>query len=568
MSKHLSSVSGKQGRIAPSSAMPLTNRLELRTPKAELLLAAAQSEVALLRRLLSISPSIVDLIIKGSNHNQTRAKMLGALIAAQEQGATAHEALKLVRTDRLESAQRVAITESTAEVREARTRITDLVERTNILISHSEEYLARTPLLSRTQECELFTAMISQRALFWAALYEIPLVQSSILKKLLQVVEKELLPKPIIFTTRSDKVSPKSLIKRAGACVTAASRLSTIASKEDPLYATQKKDLVKLLLLAPIHPEEALLLFSKVKITATELITLETKIKCKHGTPTAAEHAADPDLLRYRELQELLGGDALHAHKTISHLTSLQAPYTAIKSYLLVANMRLVFSIVGRNLKLRINFEDLSQEGHIGVLRAIEKFDPNSGLKFATYAVWWIYQTTGRANQQTKHLIVIPAHQAMQAVKLSQLLSTEHGNTGIEDISKQLDLSREYVLALLPIIRSTKNLNSQTSSENSLTLGDSLADYRTDSAELALSQSELTKAVKESLNRLHKREREILNLRYGLQGAPPMTLKAVGALLGITRERVRQIEHKALKKLSKQQNHKILAELFAQIRDV
>ena len=562
MSKHLSSVSGKQGPIAPLSVMPPTNPLELRAPRAELLLAAAQAEVALFRRLLSMSPSLVDLIIKGSSHTQVPSEMLGTLIAAQEQGAAAHSALQLVRADKLTQHNRDSLTKCKAETKAAITQIGDLIKRTHTMGNCSTELIASTPLLKKTQEHTLFTAMISHRASFWAALYEIPLVQSSILKKLLRIVEKELLPEPIIFITRSDKVSTESLIERAGACVTAASTLSAIPSKEDPLYATQKKNLVELLLRVPIHPEESLLLFNKVRASAASLATIETKIKCKHGTLTAAEHASDPDLLRFKELQELLGGDALHAHKTISHLTSLQAPYIAIKSHLLVANMRLVLSIVNGNQKLHINFEDLSQDGHLGVLRAIEKFDPNSGWKFSTYAVWWIRQTIGLGNQQVKHLVAIPASQSAKVLQISRLLATEPGNPGIEDIAERLNLSKEDILALLPVIQGTRTLNKPISSGNSETLLDSLADHKTDSTDLALHKTELTKAVQESLNRLHKREREILNFRFGLQGAPPMTLKEIGVLLRMTRERVRQIENEALARLAKQQNHKILAQLF------
>ena len=565
MSKHLSSVSGKQGPIAPLSVMPPTNPLELRAPRAELLLAAAQAEVALFRRLLSISPSLVDLIIKGSSHTQVPSEMLGTLIAAQEQGAAAHSALQLVRADKLTQHNRDSLTKCKAETKAAITQIGDLIKRTHTMGNCSTELIATTPLLSMTHERTLFTAMISQRASFWAALYELPMVQREILNDIERIAVGDLLPKTVIFTVRSKNIGTDSLIKQAVSCVKAASTLDATPDKGSLLYATRKIDLVKRLLKIPIQPEQALLLFNRVKTTAKDLITLETKIKCLHGTLQAAELAADPDLLRFRELRELLGGDALHVHKTISQLMRLQAPYIAIKSYLFSANTRMVLSIVGNNNKLRSKFEDLSQDGHIGLLRAIEKFDPNLNVRFATCAHWWINQASRRAHQQTIRQVTTPAHQTPTISRLCRELSENNGRTGAVELAEKLDITKESVMTLLPIIRTSRSLSSSVNSENRSTLGDIVADQRNIPVDLVFFAKEAHNIIQEALKQIPKRDREIVNLRYGLQGEPPMLLQELATLFGLSRERVRQIVNKAHVRLSGPRNRDARTQLLEQL---
>ena len=559
------SPSNNKPRQNSSVASPDT-LLKLKFPKAELLLAAAQAEVALFRRLLSSTPSLVDLIIKESP--QAKAAMLESLTATQVQGAATHRALQLVRADKLTQHNRDSLRKCKAETKAAITQIGDLTKRTHTMGNCSTELIATTPLLSMTHERTLFTAMISQRASFWAALYELPMVQREILDNMKRIAVRDLLPKTVIFTVRSKSISTDSLIKQAASCVKAASTLDATHDKESHLYATRKMDLVKRLLKIPIPPEEALLLFNRVKTTATDLTTLETKIKCKHGTLQAAELAADPDLLHFRELRELLGGDALHVHKTISELMRLQAPYLAIKSYLFSANTRMVLSIVGNNNKLPSKFEDLSQEGHIGLLRAIEKFDPNLNVRFATCAHWWINQASRRAHQQTIRQVAIPAHQTPTISRLCRELSENNGRTGAVELAEKLDITKEYVLALLPIIRTSRSLNSSVNLENRSTLGDLVADQRNIPVDLVFFKKEVHNIIQQALKQLPKRDREIINLRYGLHGEPPMPLHEIATLFRLSRERVRQIVMKAHVKLSSPRNRAALTQLIEQVQSL
>ena len=559
------SPSNNKPRQNSNAASPDT-LLKLKPPKAELLLDAAQAEVLLFKGLLSSTPSLIDLIIKESP--QAKAAMLESLTATQVQGAATHRALQLVRADKLTQHNRDSLTKCKAETKAAITQIGDLIKRTHTMGNCSTELIATTPLLSLTHERTLFTAMISHRASFWAALYELPMVQREILNDIERIAVGDLLPKTVIFTVRSKNIGTDSLIKQAVSCVKAASTLDATPDKGSLLYATRKIDLVKRLLKIPIQPEQALLLFNRVKTTATDLITLETKIKCLHGTLQAAELAADPDLLRFRELRELLGGDALHVHKTISQLMRLQAPYLAIKSYLFSANTRMVLSIVGNNNKLRSKFEDLSQDGHIGLLRAIEKFDPNLNVRFATCAHWWINQASRRAHQQTMRQVVIPAHQTPTISRLCRELSEKNSRTGAGDLAEKLDITRKDVLTLLPIIRRTRSLNSSVNSENLSTLGDLVEDRRSAPVDLAFFKKEVQNIIQQTLKQLPQRDQEILNMRYGLQGEPPMPLKQIATHFGLSHEGVRKIETKAFVKLSGPRNHAALTQLFEQLQSL
>ena len=269
--------------------------------------------------------------------------------------------------------------------------------------------------------------------------------------------------------------------------------------------------------------------------------------------------------MRFRELRELLGGDALHVHKTISQLMRLQAPYLAIKSYLFSANTRMVLSIVGNNNKLPSKFEDLSQEGHIGLLRAIEKFDPNLNVRFATCAHWWISQASRRAHQQTIRQVAIPAHQTPTISRLCRELSENNGRTGAVELAEKLDITKESVMTLLPIIRTSRSLSSAVNSENRSTLGDIVADQRNIPVDLVFFAKEVHNIIQQALKQIPKRDREIVNLRYGLQGEPPMLLQELATLYGLSRERVRQIVNKAHVKLAGPRNRDALTKLIEQL---
>ena len=258
----------------------------------------------------------------------------------------------------------------------------------------------------------------------------------------------------------------------------------------------------------------------------------------------------DPVRMYLKEIGKI---PLLKPHEEIEYAKRMMEGDEVAKQRLVEANLRLVVSIAKRYVGRGMLYLDLIQEGNLGLIKAVEKFDYERGFKFSTYATWWIRQAITRAIADQARTIRIPVHMVETINKLirvsRQLLQELGRDPKPEEIAKEMDMSEEKVREIMKIAQDPVSLETPIGEEEDSHLGDFIPDEDALAPAEAAAYSLLKDQIEEVLGSLNEREQKVLKLRFGLEDGRARTLEEVGKEFDVTRERIRQIEAKALRKL-------------------
>jgi len=291
-------------------------------------------------------------------------------------------------------------------------------------------------------------------------------------------------------------------------------------------------------------------LFEEIKKHKAKIVQLNRQIGIRKGRNTKGIRAL---FKTRREFEVQLGESCESAKERVKFIEDKKRRYHMAKKELVEANLRLVVSIAKKYTNRGLTFLDLIQEGNIGLMKAVEKFEYRRGYKFSTYATWWIRQAITRAIADQSRTIRIPVHMTEtinKLVRVSRFLVQEKGREPTpEEIASRMSISPEKVRSIIKIAQEPISLQTPIGDEGDTNFGDFIEDKGAVSPANAAAYRMLQEQMESVLKTLTEREKKILKMRFGVGDGNPRTLEEVGKKFDVTRERIRQIEAKAIRKL-------------------
>lgn len=294
-------------------------------------------------------------------------------------------------------------------------------------------------------------------------------------------------------------------------------------------------------------------MFEKLEAIAARMQLLKSRIEVAKDTGFVDGQPIEKLREELRYLMRITYESPATLHRRVQNVENFRKQYDYAKRDLSAGNLRLVVSIAKKYRNRGLSFLDLIQEGNTGLMRAVDKFEYARGFKFSTYATWWIRQAITRAIADQSRTIRVPVHMIDTMSKVRQItrdLVQELGREPtVEETAQRANLSIDDARVVIKMARQPLSLDQPVGDHEDSYFGEFLEDYRDDDPLYETNQESLKQHIQEAMQTLNYREREILKLRYGLADGYAYTLEEVGRIFQVTRERVRQIESKAVRKL-------------------